>query len=63
MIKTIKIFDYTVEAEEDVINEILENVDTTYNWFNFENNDIFYDNNCNEYIVQINHDKKYIQLI
>ena len=64
--KTIKLFNYTVVAKEDLINEILENVNKNeiyYNWFNFDNDDIFYDDNCNEYVVKVEHDKKYIELL
>lgn len=54
---------YLVTAkDEEVINEIAE-CEGCINWFNFDNGDIYYNNNGEPYRVIINHDDKNVRLI
>ena len=61
----IKSYGYTVISKDNEILEELRKNDynTIINWFNFNQGDIYYSNDCIEYyIVFINHEKKVLKL-
>lgn len=51
--------DYNIAKE---IKEIEKDEDHCINWNLFNDNDIYYDDNCNEYIVSILHEEKKVHL-
>ena len=56
---------YTVVSKDNEILEELRKNDynTIINWFNFNQGDIYYSDDCTEYyIVFINHEKKVLKL-
>ena len=58
-------YGYTVISKDDEILEELRKNDYNIiiNWFNFNQGDIYYSNDCTEYyIVFINHEKKVLKL-
>ena len=61
----IESYGYTVISKDNEILEELRKNDynTIINWFNFNQGDIYYSDNCTEYyIVYINHDDKSLEL-
>ena len=61
----IESFNYTVISKDNEILEELKenNYNTIINWFNFNQGDIYYSDNCTEYyVVYINHEKKILKL-
>ena len=58
-------YGYTVISKDNEILEELRKNDynTIINWFNFNQGDIYYSDDCTEYyIVYINHDDKSLEL-
>ena len=63
--KNIESYGYTVISKDnDILKELIENNnDTIINWFNFNQGDIYYSNNCLEYyVIYINHEDKFLEL-
>ena len=63
--KHIESYGYTVISKDNEILEELRKNDynTIINWFNFNQGDIYYSDDCTEYyIVYINHDDKSLEL-
>ena len=63
--KNIESYGYTVISKDnDILKELIENNnDTIINWFNFNQGDIYYSNNCLEYyVIYINHEDKSLEL-
>ena len=63
--RQIESFNYTVISKDnEIIEELRKNdYNTIINWFNFNQGDIYYSDNCTEYyIVYINHDDKSLEL-
>lgn len=63
--KHIESYEYTVISKDnEILEELRKNDDNTIiNWFNFNQGDIYYSDNCIEYyIVFINHEKKVLKL-
>ena len=61
----IESYGYTVISKDNEILEELRKNDYNIiiNWFNFNQGDIYYSDNCTEYyIVFINHEKKILKL-
>ena len=61
----IESYGYTVISKDNEILEELRKNDYNIiiNWFNFNQGDIYYSDNCTEYyIVYINHDDKSLEL-
>ena len=61
----IESYGYTVISKDNGILEELRKNDYNIiiNWFNFNQGDIYYSDNCTEYyIVFINHEKKILKL-
>ena len=58
-------YGYTVISKDnEILEELRKNDDNTIiNWFNFNQGDIYYSDDCIEYyIVYINHDDKSLEL-
>ena len=63
--RSIESFNYTVISKDNEILEELKenNYDTIINWYNFNQGDIYYSDNCIEYyIVYIDHENKSLEL-
>ena len=63
--KRIKSFNYTVASRDtEILKELIDNdYNTVINWYNFNQGDIYYSDNCEEYcITYINHEEKYLEL-
>lgn len=65
--KNIESYGYTVISKDnDILKELidLQNEDNNIiNWFNFNQSDIYYSNNCLEYyVIYINHEDKSLEL-
>ena len=63
--KNIESYGYTVISKDnDILKELIENNnDTIINWFNFNQGDIYYSDNCLEYyVIYINHEDKSLEL-
>ena len=61
----IKSYGYTVISKDNEILEELRKNDynTIINWFNFNQGDVFYSDDCTEYyIIYINHNDKSLEL-
>ena len=63
--KHIESYGYTIISKDNGILEELRKNDynTIINWYNFNQGDIYYSDDCTEYyIVYINHDDKSLEL-
>ena len=62
--KHIESYGYTVISKDNgILEELRKNDNTIINWFNFNQGDIYYSDDCTEYyIVFINHEKKVLKL-
>ena len=60
----IESYGYTVISKDNgILEELRKNDNTIINWFNYNDGDIYYSDNCTEYyIVFINHEKKILKL-
>ena len=54
--------DYEIIANYEILEEIAKNADSIINWSNFNNNDIFYNNDGTAYIVEISQKYKHVYL-